>query len=47
MAAPRIIDYGRIEPGWRAGKLSVQQLADEYEKATGQARSKIGYSETF
>ena len=37
MAAPRIIDYGRIEPGWRAGLLSVQQLADEYQEATGQA----------
>lgn len=36
MAAPRIIDYGRIEPGWRAGILSVQQLADEYESETGQ-----------
>jgi len=36
MAAPRIIDYGRIEPGWRAGVLSVQQLADEYQEATGQ-----------
>lgn len=43
MAAPRIIDYGRIEPGWRAGKLSVQQLAEEYEADTGQsvARSAI------
>lgn len=43
MAPPRIIDYGRIEPGWRAGILSVQQLADEYEAATGQsvARSAI------
>lgn len=37
MAAPRIIDYGRIEPGWRAGKLSVQQLADEYEAETGRS----------
>ena len=37
MAAPRIIDYGRIEPGWRAGLLSVQQLADEYQAETGQA----------
>ena len=37
MAAPRIIDYGRIEPGWRAGILSVQQLADDYREATGQA----------
>ncbi len=43
MAAPRIIDYGRIEPGWRAGILSVQQLAEEYQKETGQsvARSAI------
>jgi hypothetical protein len=43
MPAPRIIDYGRIEPGWRAGIKSVQQLADEYESATGQsvARSAI------
>ena len=37
MAAPRIIDYGRIEPGWRAGALSVQQLADDYLAATGQS----------
>lgn len=37
MAAPRIIDYGRIEPDWRAGKLSVQQLADDYQTATGQS----------
>lgn len=37
MAAPRIIDYGRIEPGWRAGVLSVQQLADDYQIATGQS----------
>ena len=43
MGAPRIIDYGRIEPGWREGIKSVQQLADEYEEATGQsvARSAI------
>lgn len=36
MAAPKIIDYGRIEPGWREGVKSVQQLADEYETETGQ-----------
>ena len=36
MAAPRIIDYGRIEAGWREGIKSVQQLADEYEAETGQ-----------
>lgn len=37
MAAPRIIDYGRIEPGWREGIKSVQQLCDEYEAATGKS----------
>lgn len=39
MAAPRIIDYGRIEPGWREGIKSLQQLADEYVEATGQSVS--------
>lgn len=37
VAAPRIIDYGRIEPGWREGIKSVQQLCDEYQAATGQS----------
>lgn len=37
MAAPRIIDYGRIEPGWREGIKSVPMLCAEYEEATGQA----------
>jgi hypothetical protein len=32
--APRV-DYERIEPDWRAGIKSPQQLADEYETATG------------
>lgn len=35
MAARRKIDYDSIEPDWRAGIKSVQQLADEYKSRTG------------
>lgn len=35
MAAPKKVDYERIEPGWRAGILSPAQLAAEYTEATG------------
>lgn len=35
MAAPKKVDYARIEPGWRAGILSPMQLAAEYTEATG------------
>lgn len=35
MAAPKKVDYERIEPGWRAGILSPAQLAAEYTKETG------------
>lgn len=35
MAAAPKIDYDRIEPDWRAGIKSVQQLANEYTEATG------------
>lgn len=35
MAAPRKIDYERIEPGWRAGIKSPAQLAAEYTRETG------------
>ena len=34
MAAPKKIDYDRIEPGWRAGLLSLPQLAFDYTAAT-------------
>lgn len=34
MAAPRKVDWDRIEPDWRAGLKSPQQMAEEYEKAT-------------
>lgn len=47
MAAPRIIDYGRIEPGWRAGILSVPQLCEEYERETGQTVSKAAVNKHF
>lgn len=35
MAAKSKIDWGRIEPSWRAGILSVMQIAAEYTKETG------------
>ena len=35
MAAPKKVDYERIEPGWRAGIKSPPQLAAEYTQATG------------
>ena len=35
MAAAKKIDYERIEPGWRAGILSPQQLAEIYTAETG------------
>lgn len=35
MAAPKKVDYERIEPGWRAGIKSPAQLAAEYTAETG------------
>lgn len=35
MAAPKKIDYERIEPAWRAGIKSPAQLAAEYTEDTG------------
>ena len=35
MAAPKKVDYERIEPGWRAGIKSPEQLASEYTEVTG------------
>lgn len=35
MAAAKKVDYAQIEPDWRAGLLSPQQLAENYTKATG------------
>lgn len=35
MAAPRKIDWERVEPDFRAGVKSVLQIAAEYKKATG------------
>ena len=35
MAAPKKVDYDRIEPGWRAGILSPRQLAAVYTDETG------------
>ena len=35
MAAPKKVDYERIEPAWRAGVLSPHQLAAKYTEDTG------------
>lgn len=36
MAAPKRVDYDRIEAGWRAGLLSPHQLAAQYTEETGE-----------
>lgn len=36
MAAPKKVDYDRIEAGWRAGLLSPHQLAAKYTAETGE-----------
>lgn len=35
MAAPKKVDYERIEPAWRAGVMSPHQLAAQYTEETG------------
>jgi predicted GNAT family acetyltransferase len=35
MAAPKKVDYGLLEPAWRAGVKSPNQMAAEYKAATG------------
>ena len=47
MAAPRRIDWERIEPDYRAGIKSLLQIADEYEKATGVSVSHTAISKHF
>lgn len=43
----KAVDYDRIEPAWRAGVKSPQQLANEYEKATGQKVSRTAIIKHF
>ena len=47
MAAQVKIDWDRIEPGWRAGVLSVLQLAAEYEASTKQSVSHTAINKHF
>lgn len=47
MAAPKKVDYERIEPGWRAGVLSPAQLATEYTEATGVTVSRAAIIKHF
>lgn len=47
MAAPRRIDYARLEPAWRAGIKSPNQMAEEYKKATGDSVSHTAINKHF
>ena len=47
MAAPKKIDYERIEPAWRAGILSPIQLAADYTESTGVKVSHTAISKHF
>lgn len=41
------VDWDRIEPHWRAGILSVLQIAADYEKATGRKISHTAINKHF
>ncbi len=47
MAAKKKVDYDRIEPGWRAGIKSPQQLAEEYTKETGVLVTRVAIIKHF
>jgi hypothetical protein len=47
MAAHKKVDWSLIEPYWRAGILSVQQLADGYKEMTGVSVTKAAISKHF
>lgn len=47
MAAPRKVDYARIEAGWRAGIKSAPQLAAEYTAETGVSVSHVAITKHF
>lgn len=47
MAAPRKIDYDRIEADWRAGLLSPQQIAAKYTEETGVSVSRAAIIKHF
>ena len=47
MGAASKIDWDRIEPGWRSGKLSVLQLASLYEEETKQSVSHTAINKHF
>lgn len=47
MAAKAKIDWSLIEPDWRAGTKSGQQLAEEYSLATGVSVTRAAISKHF
>lgn len=47
MAAPKKVDWGLVEPDWRAGSLSAEQLAKNYTDKTGVRISRAAVSQHF
>ena len=47
MAAKKKVDYEAIEPGWRAGLKSPEQLANEYTEDTGVSVSRSAIIKHF
>lgn len=47
MAAPKKVDYDRIEPHWRAGIKSPQQIAEDYTQETGISVSRAAIIKHF
>ena len=47
MAAPKKVDYDAIEPDWRAGIKSPEQIATEYHAATGVKVSRAAIAKHF
>lgn len=47
MAAPKKVDWSLIEPDWRAGLISIEQLAVNYTKQTSVSVTKAAISKHF
>lgn len=47
VAAPKKVDWSLIEPDWRAGLISIEQLAVNYTEKTGVSVTKAAISKHF
>lgn len=47
MPAKKKIDYSRLEPAWRAGVMSPDEMAGEYERLTGIRISRVAIIKYF